>query len=270
MAVIARAAAGGIHSSAPPAQYSPELTRHALARALMFCNIWRRLLRARGVSLCDEYSLPVDFVNKRRPHSFGAGLANWTTPSPAGEQVEVVEAYCDPRDSKAYLEPGEEASGKLYTSPDRDYSQPYTDGSSEAKASDLDDDGVYEDVGLPVEPAEDAAATTGPAAAATVTACVTVVCVSADSEQRTPLHGALDESGEWYEEAELVPQQTQLQPPQPAAGAERRNRSPYYYADLFRERDEPEPPPPPLPAPSLRRQQQFTDNCALQEGALQT
>ncbi|XP_049766367.1 uncharacterized protein LOC126095649 [Schistocerca cancellata] len=189
----------------------------------------------RYVSLCDEYSLPVDFVNKRRPHSFGAGLANWTTPSPAGEQVEVVEAYCDPRDSKAYLEPGEEASGKLYTSPDRDYSQPYTDGSSEAKASDLDDDGVYEDVGLPVEGAEDAAA------AATVTACVTVVCVSADSEQRTPLH--------------------------PAAGAERRNRSPYYYADLFRERDEPEPPPPPLPAPSLRRQQQGYRKCVSLDAA---
>ncbi|KAJ9584316.1 hypothetical protein L9F63_021347, partial [Diploptera punctata] len=80
----------------------------------------------RSVSLCDEYSLPVDFVNKRRPHSFGAGLANWTTPSPNGEQVEIVEAYCDPRDSKAYLEPGDEASGKLYTSPDKDYSQPYT------------------------------------------------------------------------------------------------------------------------------------------------
>ncbi|KAJ8883595.1 hypothetical protein PR048_015439 [Dryococelus australis] len=42
-------------------------------------------------------------------------------------QVEVVETYSDPRDSKAYLEPGEEASAKLYTSPDRDYSQPYTD-----------------------------------------------------------------------------------------------------------------------------------------------
>nr|CAD7428671.1 unnamed protein product [Timema monikensis] len=78
------------------------------------------------ISLCDEYSLPVDFVNKRRPHSFGAGLANWSTPSPTGEKVEVVEAYSDPRDSKAYLEPGDEASGKLYTSPDRDYSQPYT------------------------------------------------------------------------------------------------------------------------------------------------
>ena len=42
------------------------------------------------VSLCDEYSLPVDFVNKRRPHSFGARLANWTTPSPNGEQVTEI------------------------------------------------------------------------------------------------------------------------------------------------------------------------------------
>jgi hypothetical protein len=43
-------------------------------------------------------------------------------------QVEIIETYCDPRDSKAYLEPGEEASAKLYTSPDKDYSQPYTTG----------------------------------------------------------------------------------------------------------------------------------------------
>jgi hypothetical protein len=45
------------------------------------------------VSLCDDYSLPVDFVNKRRPHSFGAGLANWTTPSPNGEQVRGHSLY---------------------------------------------------------------------------------------------------------------------------------------------------------------------------------
>lgn len=43
-------------------------------------------------------------------------------------QVEIIETYCDPRDSKAYLEPGDEASAKLYTSPDKDYSQPYTTG----------------------------------------------------------------------------------------------------------------------------------------------
>ncbi|XP_047004808.1 SH2 domain-containing adapter protein B [Schistocerca americana] len=85
--------------------------------------------------------------------------------------------------------------------------------------------------------------------------------------ERRPSEGALDESGEWYEEAELVPQQSQLQPPQPAAGAERRNRSPYYYADLFRERDEPEPPPPPLPAPSLRRQQQGYRKCVSLDAA---
>ncbi|XP_047096639.1 SH2 domain-containing adapter protein B [Schistocerca piceifrons] len=54
---------------------------------------------------------------------------------------------------------------------------------------------------------------------------------------------------------------------QPVAGAERRNRSPYYYADLFRERDEPEPPPPPLPAPSLRRQQQGYRKCVSLDAA---
>jgi hypothetical protein len=50
----------------------------------------RRSVCLLQVSLCDEYSLPVDFVNKRRPHSFGAGLANWTTPSPNGEQVTEI------------------------------------------------------------------------------------------------------------------------------------------------------------------------------------
>ncbi|GLH05661.1 Uncharacterized protein GBIM_11233 [Gryllus bimaculatus] len=123
--------------------YSPPLTSLVCP-----CVSLKKCLK---ISLCDEYSLPVDFVNKRRPHSFGAGLANWTTPSPSGDQVEVVEAYSDPRDSKAYLEPGAEASGKLYTSPDRDYSQPYTDGSAELRGGppEDEDEGVYEDVGLP-------------------------------------------------------------------------------------------------------------------------
>lgn len=40
-------------------------------------------------------------------------------------QVEVVEVYCDPRDSKAYLEPGQEATDKLYTTPDKEYTHPY-------------------------------------------------------------------------------------------------------------------------------------------------
>ncbi|XP_068081322.1 uncharacterized protein hwt [Anabrus simplex] len=154
------------------------------------------------VSLCDEYSLPVDFVNKRRPHSFGAGLANWTTPSPSGDQVEVVEAYSDPRDSKAYLEPGEEASGKLYTSPDRDYSQPYTDGSSETKTADDQDDGVYEDVGQPDEQS----------LAEACNECVTVIDVDVEQELEDIVRD----------------QAPQVVPP-------RRNPSPYYYSDLFRD-----------------------------------
>nr|XP_018915800.1 PREDICTED: uncharacterized protein LOC109043152 [Bemisia tabaci] len=72
------------------------------------------------ISLCDDYCLPVDFVNKRRPVSLGAHHFS----SPDGERVEVIENYSDPRDSKAYLQPGEEASAKLYSSPDSKYSQP--------------------------------------------------------------------------------------------------------------------------------------------------
>ncbi|XP_065352784.1 uncharacterized protein hwt [Cloeon dipterum] len=76
------------------------------------------------VSVCDEYSLPVDFVN-RRTRSFASGLANWT-PSPSGENLQVLAGYSDPRDCKAYLEPGEAACNKVYASPDADkYSRPH-------------------------------------------------------------------------------------------------------------------------------------------------
>lgn len=40
-------------------------------------------------------------------------------------QIEVLDNYSDPKDTKAYLQPGEEASDKVYTSPNREYSQPY-------------------------------------------------------------------------------------------------------------------------------------------------
>ncbi|CAB3383688.1 Hypothetical predicted protein [Cloeon dipterum] len=77
-----------------------------------------------AVSVCDEYSLPVDFVN-RRTRSFASGLANWT-PSPSGENLQVLAGYSDPRDCKAYLEPGEAACNKVYASPDADkYSRPH-------------------------------------------------------------------------------------------------------------------------------------------------
>lgn len=41
------------------------------------------------VSLCDDYSLPVDFVNKRRPASAAAATSTvqWMLPSPTVENV---------------------------------------------------------------------------------------------------------------------------------------------------------------------------------------
>ncbi|XP_034940683.1 uncharacterized protein hwt [Chelonus insularis] len=89
------------------------------------------------VSLCDDYSLPVDFVNKRRPASAAAvtSTVQWALPSPSVEnvEVEVVEQYCDPRDSKnrAYVEPGAETSlPAIYSKINRNYCRPYTDPSA--------------------------------------------------------------------------------------------------------------------------------------------
>ncbi|XP_024084855.1 uncharacterized protein LOC106666488 isoform X2 [Cimex lectularius] len=97
---------------------------------------------AKQVSLCDDYSFPVDFVNKSRPLSIGSSIA-WDKSSPHLENVEFVEFYCDPQDSKAYLEPGVDVSTKLYTTPDKEYSHPYsTDCLSEVEEAE-----VYEDVG---------------------------------------------------------------------------------------------------------------------------
>ena len=41
------------------------------------------------ISLCDDYSLPVDFVNKRRPVSAAAATSTvqWALPSPTIEKV---------------------------------------------------------------------------------------------------------------------------------------------------------------------------------------
>ncbi|KAL2713152.1 transcription initiation factor TFIID subunit 1-like [Vespula squamosa] len=90
---------------------------------------------SRQVSLCDEYSLPVDFVNKKRPASAAAATSSsiqWTLPSPTVEnaEVEVVEQYSDPRDSKskAYIEPGAETSlPTIYSKVNRNYCRPYTE-----------------------------------------------------------------------------------------------------------------------------------------------
>ncbi|KAK0095785.1 hypothetical protein PV326_007391, partial [Microctonus aethiopoides] len=87
------------------------------------------------ISLCDDYSLPVDYVNKRRPAS-ASGITStstvqWALPSPSVEnaEIEVIEQYSDPRDSKsrAYVEPGAETSlPPIYSKINRDYCRPYT------------------------------------------------------------------------------------------------------------------------------------------------
>lgn len=47
------------------------------------------LLFCLQVSLCDDYSLPVDFVNKRRPVSAATATSTvqWALPSPTVESV---------------------------------------------------------------------------------------------------------------------------------------------------------------------------------------
>lgn len=43
------------------------------------------------VALCDDYSLPVDHVNKKRPNSFAApSLCEWNVSSPNEEQVSII------------------------------------------------------------------------------------------------------------------------------------------------------------------------------------
>ncbi|XP_078052116.1 SH2 domain-containing adapter heavyweight [Augochlora pura] len=102
----------------------------------------------RKVSLCDDYSLPVDFVNKRRPVSAAAATSTvqWALPSPTVEnaEVEVVEQYSDPRDSKskAYVEPGAESSlPTIYSKVNRNYCRPYTDPSASGSSCEDDEEG---------------------------------------------------------------------------------------------------------------------------------
>ncbi|KAF5285702.1 hypothetical protein FQA39_LY16508 [Lamprigera yunnana] len=84
------------------------------------------------VSLCDEYSLPVDHLNKKRPNSIAApSLSEWNISSPNEEKIEVLETYSNPRDSQQLSQEDTEDIN-CFTSPDREYSQPYTtEGSSE-------------------------------------------------------------------------------------------------------------------------------------------
>ncbi|XP_044765213.1 uncharacterized protein LOC123321598 [Coccinella septempunctata] len=86
---------------------------------------------SKKISLCDEYSLPADYLHKKRPNSIAVpSLSEWNPSSPNEEKIEILETYSNPRDSRQQL--SQEEDTKCLTSPDREYSQPYTtDGSSE-------------------------------------------------------------------------------------------------------------------------------------------
>ncbi|XP_064215407.1 uncharacterized protein hwt [Tribolium castaneum] len=90
------------------------------------------------ISLCDDYSLPVDNLgNRRRPNSIAVpSFTEWNIASPNEEKIEILETYSTPRDSRQQLIQ-EDIETKCFTSPDREYSQPYTtEGSSEPSSDD--------------------------------------------------------------------------------------------------------------------------------------
>ncbi|KAF5297164.1 hypothetical protein FQR65_LT10063 [Abscondita terminalis] len=90
------------------------------------------------MSTLYDYSLPVDHLNKRRPNSIAApSLLEWNVSSPNEEKIEVLETYSNPRDSRQQLSQ-DEAEVKCFTSPDREYSQPYTTEGSSEPSSDED------------------------------------------------------------------------------------------------------------------------------------
>ncbi|EGI63852.1 hypothetical protein G5I_07729 [Acromyrmex echinatior] len=110
------------------ADFHPPVVLHFFSNILRIFSSYTE-----KVSLCDDYSLPVDFVNKRRPASAAAATSTvqWTLPSPTVEnaEIEIVEQYSDPRDSKskAYVEPGAESSlPTIYSRENRNYCRPYT------------------------------------------------------------------------------------------------------------------------------------------------
>uniref|UniRef100_A0A6P7GSH5 Uncharacterized protein LOC114340240 n=1 Tax=Diabrotica virgifera virgifera TaxID=50390 RepID=A0A6P7GSH5_DIAVI len=83
------------------------------------------------IAICEEYSLPVDHLSKKRPNSIAVPtphsnvFCDWNLSSPNEEKVEVLDTYSTPRDSK-HLNPDDDQ--KYLTSPDKEYSQPYTTG----------------------------------------------------------------------------------------------------------------------------------------------
>ncbi|XP_066155499.1 serine-rich adhesin for platelets-like [Euwallacea fornicatus] len=99
----------------------------------------------RKISLCEDYSLPVDHLAelaKRRPNSIAVtnncflsqNFSDLILSSPEAEHVVVLDTYSNPRDSQQRLTQEE----KYFTSPDKEYSQPYTTEESSNPTSDED------------------------------------------------------------------------------------------------------------------------------------
>ncbi|CAH1158365.1 unnamed protein product [Phyllotreta striolata] len=92
------------------------------------------------ISLCDDYSIPADHLAKKRPNSIAVPnlhsniFSDWLLSSPNEEKVEVLDTYSTPRDSKQHPYP--EDDQKYLTSPDKEYSQPYSTESSRPTSDD--------------------------------------------------------------------------------------------------------------------------------------
>ncbi|XP_055695258.1 uncharacterized protein LOC129797033 isoform X2 [Lutzomyia longipalpis] len=182
------------------------------------------------ISICDDYSLPVDFV-KKRPSSFDPCLVdlvpnNWTTPSPLSEHVtfvdpanptatvtpqpppqphvKVVEGYSDPKDSKRQLRTGKrEHSSKRPTSLGsfKPYNRFDSDSDSAGPKTSADDEEEIQE----------------------------------EQQDRVPDLNSPDSISE-----DLVrPLQSQKSPKRLTGPPEisKRNPSPYYYSDLLKNRD---------------------------------
>ena len=133
-----------------------------------------------------------------------------------------------------------------------------SDGSSEAKTPDEeDDDGVYEDVGLP----EDNNATAPPNVEVTSN-CVTLICVQPSEEEESE-HNREEEELNALEDEESDDFQLSVAAPTTAI---RRNPSPYYYGDLFRDIEPQQTEGP----PKFTRQQQNQTRFCRKSSSLDT
>ncbi|XP_030746263.1 uncharacterized protein LOC115875056 isoform X2 [Sitophilus oryzae] len=123
-------------------------------KALLECS---RRFSNELISLCEDYSLPVDHLAqlaRQRPNSIGVSnncfisqnFSELILSSAEEEHVVVLDTYSTPRDSQQQLTQ-EENDNKYFTSPDKEYSQPYTTEESSNPTS--DDDFVYPSIARP-------------------------------------------------------------------------------------------------------------------------